>query len=129
MSGYGAYPNIWVKDAEGNLTYGGIQPEVREALKVLQTLYREGQLDPDFGYKSGNKAFRLVQDGKIGMLYGEQWTSFMLQSTRDKETDIDVEWQAYPIVAKSDRSLFVPLRSNTGQYFAVKRGSLIRKLL
>lgn len=120
MSGYGAYPNIWVKDAEGNLTYGGIQPEVREALKALQTLYREGPLDPDFGYKSGSKAFRLVQDGKIGMLYGEQWTSFMLQSTRD--TGIDVEWQAYPIVAKSDRSLFVPLRSNTGQYFAVKKG-------
>lgn len=120
MSGYGAFPNIWVKDAAGNLTYGGIQPEVREALQVLQTMYLEGQLDPDFGYKNGSKEFRLIQDGKIGMLYGEQWASFMIQATR--ETDPDVEWQAYPIVAESDRSLLVPLRSNTGRYFAVKKG-------
>ncbi|PQP81482.1 ABC transporter substrate-binding protein [Paenibacillus sp. PCH8] len=120
MSGYGATPNIWVKDAEGNLTYGGIQPEVREALQQLQTMYLEGQLDPDFGYKNGSKEFRLVQDGKIGMLYGEQWASFMIQSTR--ETDSEVEWQAYPLVAESGKSLFVPLRSNTGQYFAVRKG-------
>ncbi|WP_440119476.1 extracellular solute-binding protein [Paenibacillus sp. QZ-Y1] len=120
MAGYGAFPNIWIKDKEGNLAYGGIQPEVREALQVLQTMYLEGQLDPDFGYKSGSKEFRLIQDGKIGMLYGEQWTSFMIQSTRD--TDPDVEWQCYPIVAESGRSQLVPLRSNTGHYFAVKKG-------
>lgn len=120
MAGYGAYPNIWVKDKDGNLVYGGIQPEVRKALKMLQTLYREGQLDPEFAYKNGSKEYRLIQDGKIGMLYGEQWTPFMLQTTRD--TDPDAEWQAYPLVAESGRNIRVPLRSNTGQYFAVKKG-------
>lgn len=120
MAGYGAFPNIWIKDKEGNLTYGGIQPEVRKALEVLQTLYLEGQLDPEFAYKNGSKEYRLIQDGKIGMLYGEQWTPFMIQTTRD--TDPDAEWQAYPLVAESGRSLFVPLRSNTGHYFAVRKG-------
>lgn len=120
MAGYGAFPNIWIKDSEGKLAYGGIQPEVREALKVLQTMYREGQLDPDFGYKNGSKELRLISDGKIGMLYGEQWASFILQSSRDNDTN--AEWQAYPIVAESGRNLFVPLRLNTGQYFAVKKG-------
>lgn len=120
MAGYGAFPNIWIKDKEGNLTYGGIQPEVRKALKALQALYREGQLDPEFAYKNGSKEYRLIQDGKIGMLYGEQWTPFMIQTTLD--TDPDAEWQAYPLVAESGRSLFVPLRSNTGHYFAVRKG-------
>ncbi|WP_445321899.1 extracellular solute-binding protein [Paenibacillus sp. FSL H7-0326] len=120
IAGYGAFPNIWIKDSQGNLVYGGIQPEVREALLALQTMYLEGQLDPDFGYKNGSKELRLIEDGKIGMLYGEQWTSFMLQSSRS--TDTSAEWQAYPIVAESGRSLFVPLRSNTGQYFAVRKG-------
>ncbi|MDR9746130.1 extracellular solute-binding protein [Paenibacillus taichungensis] len=120
MAGYGAHPNIWIKGKEGNLAYGGIQPEVRKALKVLQTLYLEGQLDPEFAYKNGSKEYRLIQDGKIGMLYGEQWTPFMLQTTRD--TDPNAEWQAYPLVAESGRGILVPLRSNTGQYFAVKKG-------
>jgi len=120
MAGYGAYPNIWVKDKGGNLAYGGIQPEVRKALEMLQKLYLEGQLDPEFAYKNGSKEYRLIQDGKIGMLYGEQWTPFMLQTTRD--TDTDAEWQAYPLVAESGRGIRVPLRSNTGQYFAVRKG-------
>ena len=120
MAGYGAYPNIWIKDKQGNLTYGGIQPEAREALELLQTLYLNGQIDPEFAYKNGSKEYRLIQDGKIGMLYGEQWTPFMLQTTRD--TDPDAEWQAYPLVAESGRGIKVPLRSNTGQYFAVRKG-------
>lgn len=120
MAGYGAFPNIWIKDHEGGLTYGGIQPEVRKALEVLQTMYLEGQLDPDFAYKNGSKAYRLIDQGKIGMLYGEQWTPFVVQSTRDE--DPEAEWQAYPIVAETGRNRVVPLRSNTGNYFAVRKG-------
>ncbi|CAI6045091.1 Lipoprotein LipO [Paenibacillus sp. JJ-100] len=120
MAGYGAYPNIWIQNQEGELTYGGIQPEVRKALKVLQQMYLEGQLDPDFGYKNGSKEYRLIQQGKIGMLYGEQWTPFVIQSTR--EHDPEAEWQAYPIVAEKGRNKMVPLRSNTGHYFAVRKG-------
>ncbi|WP_321573847.1 extracellular solute-binding protein [Paenibacillus sp. P13VS] len=120
MAGYEAYPNIWIKDKKGNLVYGGIQPEVKQALEKLQNLYLNGQVDPEFAYKNGSKESRLVQDGKIGMLYGEQWTPFMLQTTRDK--DPDAEWQAYPLVAESGKDIRVPLRSNTGQYFAVKKG-------
>ncbi|WP_337031201.1 extracellular solute-binding protein [Paenibacillus illinoisensis] len=120
MAGYEAYPNIWIKDKKGNLVYGGIQPEVKQALEMLRNLYLDGQVDPEFAYKNGSKESRLVQDGKIGMLYGEQWTPFMLQTTRD--TDPDAEWQAYPLVAESGKDIRVPLRSNTGQYFAVKKG-------
>lgn len=120
MAGYEAYPNIWIKDKKGNLVYGGIQPEVKQALEMLRNLYLNGQVDPEFAYKNGSKEYRLVQDGKIGMLYGEQWTPFMLQTTRD--TDPAAEWQAYPLVAESGKDIRVPLRSNTGQYFAIKKG-------
>lgn len=120
MAGYGAFPNIWIKNQEGELIYGGIQPEVRKALQVLQTMYLEGQLDPDFAYKNGSKEYRLIQQGKIGMLYGEQWTPFVIQSTR--EQDPEAEWQAFPIAVEAGRSLAVPLRSNTGHYFAVRKG-------
>lgn len=41
MAGYGAFPNIWIKNQEGELIYGGIQPEVRKAAQVLQTMYLE----------------------------------------------------------------------------------------
>ncbi|WP_285075435.1 extracellular solute-binding protein [Paenibacillus sp. UMB7766-LJ446] len=119
MAGYDAYPNIWIKGADGKLVYGGIQPEVRKALQVLQTMYLEGQIDPDFSYKKGTNEARLIQNGKIGLLYGEQWTPFMIQSSR--ENDPKAEWQAFPITAASGRLAKVPLRTNTWQYFAVRK--------
>ncbi|MFC9708766.1 extracellular solute-binding protein [Paenibacillus sp. NPDC056933] len=119
MAGYGAYPNIWIKDGDGRLVYGGIQPEVRKALQVLQNMYLDGQLDPDFSYKKGTNEARLIQNGTIGMLYGEQWTPFMIQSSR--EADPEAEWQAFPITGESGSLAKVPLRTNTWKYFAVRK--------
>lgn len=119
MAGYGAYPNIWIKNEEGGLVFGGIQPEVRNALQALQNMYLDGQFDPDFSYKKGTNEARLIQNGTIGMLYGEQWTPFMIQLSR--ETDSEAEWRAFPIVAESGKLAKVPLRTNTWQYFAVRK--------
>jgi len=93
MAGYGAYPGIWLQDDTGKLVYGGIQPEVKHALKVLQDMYRNGQLDSDFAFKNGSRVKLDIADGKIGMMYGEQWGSFVVQSSRSSE--LDAEWQAY----------------------------------
>ena len=48
MAGYGAYPNIWLEDESGKLVYGGIQPEVKQALKALQEMYRNHEIDSEF---------------------------------------------------------------------------------
>ncbi|WP_338551914.1 extracellular solute-binding protein [Paenibacillus sp. KS-LC4] len=120
MAGYKAYPNIWMKDASGKLLYGGIQPEVKEALKVLQNMYRDGQLDSEFALKDGLKEEKLIADGKVGMLYGEQWGSFTVQLSRANEPN--AEWQAFPIVSASGEAPKVPLRFNTSHFFAVRKG-------
>jgi putative aldouronate transport system substrate-binding protein len=47
---YGAYgylPNCWT-EKDGNLVYGGIQPEMKEALTILAKWYRDGVLHPEF---------------------------------------------------------------------------------
>ncbi|WP_367649746.1 extracellular solute-binding protein [Paenibacillus sp. NEAU-GSW1] len=120
MAGYDAFPNIWIKDKQGKLVYGGIQPEVKTALKVIQKIYSQGQLDPEFALKDGEKARKLVADGKIGMIYGEQWASFLVQISRNNDPNAD--WQAYPIVSATGKAPKVPLKFNTNTFFAVKKG-------
>ena len=44
---YGAQPFNWV-ERNGKIVYGGLQPEVRDVLQVLQNWYREGIIHPDF---------------------------------------------------------------------------------
>lgn len=120
MAGYDAFPNIWLKDKQGKLVYGGIQPEVRTALKVIQDMYSQGQLDPEFALKDGDKAGKMITAGKIGMIYGEQWASFLVQTSRDNDPYAD--WQAYPIVSATGKAPKVPLKFNTNTFFAVKKG-------
>ena len=120
MAGYDAFPNIWIKNQQGKLVYGGIQPEVKTALKVIQDMYRQGQIDPEFALKDGEKANKLITSGKIGMIYGEQWVSFLLSTSRDN--DPNANWQAYPIVSATGDAAKVPLKFNTNTYFAVKKG-------
>ncbi|MCI3922862.1 extracellular solute-binding protein [Paenibacillus sp. TRM 82003] len=120
MAGYDAFPKIWIKGESGRLVYGGVQPEVRKALQTLQELYRSGQIDSEFALKDELKVREHVASGKIGMLYGEQWSSFFVQASR--ETDPDAEWQAFPIVSDSGEKATVPLRFSTYQFLAVRKG-------
>ncbi|MBD2867048.1 extracellular solute-binding protein [Paenibacillus arenilitoris] len=118
MAGYGAYPKLWLKDDSGKLVYGGIQPEVKTALRALQEMYESGQIDPEFGLKDGNKVKEVLASGKLGMFYGEQWGSFVAQASR--ELFPDSEWQAFPIVSADGELPKVPLRFSTHQFLAVR---------
>lgn len=119
MAGFGAYPNLWLEDKSGKLVYGGIQPEVKTALAELRRLYAEGQLDPEFALKKGDKVKRQIADGRIGIVYGEQWGSFLVQDSR--MSDARANWQAFPIVSASGEAPKVPLKFNTGSFFAVSK--------
>lgn len=119
MAGYGAYPNLWLKDPGGRLVYGGIQPQVKAALAALQKLYVSGQMDPEFSLKDGSKVKKMVGAGKIGIVYGEQWASFWLQLSREQNPE--AQWRAYPIVSATGSKPKVPLPFATNQFFAVKK--------
>lgn len=120
MAGFGAYPNIWIKDESGKLVNGAVQPEVKRALAVLQSLYRDGQIDPEFALKEGRKEKELIAEGKIGIMYGQQWGSFLVQSSIEKNAKAD--WQPYPIVSATGELPKVPLQFATNQFLAVKKG-------
>jgi len=120
VAGYDAFPNIWLEKPSGQLVYGAIQPEVKTALNALRDMYMDGQLDPEFMFKDGNKASELIASGKVGMFYGEQWASFAAQSSYSKNNN--ARWQAYPIVSNSDELAKVPLRFATNQFLAVRKG-------
>ncbi|KAB8131060.1 extracellular solute-binding protein [Gracilibacillus oryzae] len=120
MAGFEAYPKIWIENNDGQLVYGGIQPDVKDALEVLQEMYREGQLDSEFYLKDGDRVKELIADGKIGMLYGEQWSSFVIGSSRNG--DPTVQWQAFPIVSNGGELAKVPLKVDMNQFFVVREG-------
>lgn len=73
FTSYNAYPTLWVKGADGQLAFGGIQPQVKEALKALQDMYKEKIIDPEFMTKDVWTVLNEISASKIGMYYGPYW--------------------------------------------------------
>lgn len=122
MAGFKAYPNIWVEDGSGKLVYGSIQPEVKNALKALQDMFKAGQIDKEFGIKDGGKVAEDITAGKIGMEYGEQWNSIWpLQLNKNNEPN--AQWRAFPIVSETEELAKVPQKFSTTKFFIVRKGA------
>lgn len=98
FNGYHAYPNIWIKDSNGKLVFGGIQPEMKAALGKLQQLYKAGQIDQEFGVKDSKKVEESVASGKNGVLFGAMWAPLTVLQA-NKNNDPNAEWKAFPVLS------------------------------
>jgi putative aldouronate transport system substrate-binding protein len=90
-SGYGVMPWDWQCDSQGNVVWGGIQPQAKAALAVLQQWYREGLIDPDFvtDVYYGTMRDKFI-NGKIGYLndFGSDYTLYDPTSQNDLRKSI-----------------------------------------
>lgn len=120
MAGFEAYPNIWLKNEDGELVYGGIQPEVKEVLSVLREMYKDGQIDSEFMFKDSEKVKEQIINGEIGMLYGEQWASFFVQESIKHDPNAD--WQAYPIMSATSEPPKMPITYKVSRFWVVREG-------
>jgi ABC-type sugar transport system, periplasmic component len=121
FAGYHAYPNFWLEGEDGNLKYGSVQPEVKDALETLAKMYKDGEIDKEFGVKEGGIVAETVAAGKVGIDFGEQWNP-MYPLISNYNNDNSADWQAYPIVSVDEEQPKVPLKFRTQLYFAVRKG-------
>lgn len=119
-NGYNAYMNSWIRDASGQLVYGSIQPEAKQALAVLQDLYKAGAIDPEFGVKDGGKAYELANADKAGMFFGLHYNPFQVAETVKKDANID--WKAYPIPSVDGTPAKVTNKATVDTIYAIRKG-------
>ena len=119
FAGYHAYPGMWVETESGNLTYGSIQPQVKEALGVLAQMYARGEIDPEFGVKEIAKVAETIVAGKIGMEYGAQWNP-MYPLIGNHLEDPSADWTGYPLVSHDEKVARTPGRIMATRFLAVR---------
>lgn len=128
FNGLGAYPSVgdsqsaWIKGEDGKLVPGLIQPEVKTALAMLQSWYKNGILNKEFALKDENKAVEDIVAGKVGISFGEWWyPNWPLNMNMDK--DPNAKWIALQIPGLSGpgKSLVPKIRS--GKMFAVNKNT------
>lgn len=97
---YGAFgyqPKYWTQK-DGKLVYGGVQPEMKEALAVLNKWYKDGIIDPEFvsgenkgGYWALSHAFI---NGRIGLTshgYYYHWKPLLFEGDAASHDYLEVK--------------------------------------
>lgn len=97
LNGYHAYENLWLEDASGNLVNSDIQPQVKDALKALQDMFKKGLIDPEFAVKDTEKEAELLYNNNVGLVFGASWTPAQLAKGAIKDGKVVQEWGVYPI--------------------------------
>lgn len=120
MAGFHAYPTIWIEDEAGEVSFGGIQPEVKDALALLREMYLDGQIDESFIFNDSNRLRDKITAGEVGMFYGEQWASFYIEESVLHNPD--AEWSAFPIVSNDAREPHMPLERRVNNFWVVREG-------
>ncbi|WP_337102185.1 extracellular solute-binding protein [Paenibacillus sp. YIM B09110] len=121
FNSYHAYPQQWVKASDGTLVFGSVQPEMKTALAALHEMYKNGQIDKEFGVKDEAKEGELAVSGKLGMTYGPMWLS--LSSLKDnRANDPNADWQAYPLASVDGKAANPQVPGlAVGSYYAVSK--------
>lgn len=119
FNAYGAYPQNWV-EKDGKLVYGSIQPENKEALIALNSMFTKGYLDKEFGVKDGGKAGESAGSGLAGFSFGQQWNSLWpLQSCKDNFPDS--QWSSFPIPSATGNAAKAQISLGTTSWMVVNK--------
>ncbi|QJD87004.1 extracellular solute-binding protein [Cohnella herbarum] len=70
---FGAVPQIWEKDESGEVVYGSVRPEIKQALGKLKEWIEKGYLHKEVALQDEMKAAELFISGKAGIAFGPTW--------------------------------------------------------
>lgn len=111
----------WIQNDQGEIVYGSVTEETKEALGYLNQLYERGILDTDFALRAQNNLRDLVVEGKCGAFFGLWWTpNNPLMDTYSQECG--AEWEPYYFTGdvQIEDQRFTTFRDN--KYVVVRKG-------
>jgi putative aldouronate transport system substrate-binding protein len=90
------YPAHWLKDKDGNVYYGGIDPKVKDALAKAAEMYKTGGIDPEFVVKNSGNTAEDLGAGKAGIAF-QAWWAPMWPLTNTISNNPNAQWKAYAL--------------------------------
>lgn len=87
---FGSAPENWILNDNGEVEYGSLTQETKEALGYLNELYESGVIDSRFLLRKTENIDELVIEGKCGAIFGRWWApNNPLISSYDEDSTAD----------------------------------------
>lgn len=118
---FGAYPKQWIMNDDGEIVYGSVTDEAKEALSYINSLYNQGFIDNDFLLRTSTNICELIENGLCGSFFGPWWApNNPLANAVSKNPDAD--WQPYLIATDSDGTTSYHSQNPCYKYVVVRKG-------
>ena len=118
---FGAYPKQWIMNDDGEIVYGSVTDEAKEALSYISSLYNQGVIDNDFLLRTSTNICELIENGLCGSFFGPWWApNNPLANAVSKNPDAD--WQPYLIATDSDGTTSYHSQNPCYKYVVVRKG-------
>lgn len=118
---WGAHPDIWIKDKDGKIVYGSIQPEMKEALATWAEWYKMGIIDPDFGIKDTAAMNTNVIAGKVGVYPFHQWWGYNPGADVVTKLGKNAIFYPYNIPSANGKKVIQSISFKNGSYIVVNK--------
>lgn len=121
FAAYDSYPQQWMKDEEGNLYYGGVQPQTKEALAKAKEWYERGIIDKQFLMRTNNNIAETIIEGKCGAFFGPWWApnNPLMEAIQENP---EAEWKPYLLTNTEDGKTRYAEQNASTQYVVVRKG-------
>jgi putative aldouronate transport system substrate-binding protein len=120
FNAYGAFPTLFFRDTDGEIVYGSVQPEVKDALARLAQMYQDGIIDPEFATKDTGKSNEIIVSGQGGIMMGPWWIPWWPLND-SVANDPNANWQPFAIKDNNGNYTFA-MGDYTYSYVVVKKG-------
>ena len=118
---WGAHPGIWVKQADGTLGYGTIQPEMKEALAQYAEWYKEGIVNPNFTTLNWDKMMQGMINGECGVIPFAQWFGYNPLPDLIKNQGVDAIFFPYEIPTQDGSPIKGSVTFNNNGYVVIRK--------
>lgn len=118
---FGAYPKQWIMNDDGEIVYGSVTDEAKEALSYISSLCNQGVIDNDFLLRTSTNICELIENGMCGSFFGPWWApNNPLVNAVSRNPDAD--WQPYLIATDSDGTTSYHSQNPCYKYVVVRKG-------
>lgn len=120
FAAFDAFPKQWIYDDSGEVCYGSVQPQAREALAYIHELYEEGVIDKNFLLRTDTNIVDMIVSGKCGSFFGPWWApnNPLVDAVADPEAD----WQPYLIATAENGATYYHSQNPAYKYVVVRKG-------
>lgn len=116
----GAHPGFWMKGEDGKIVNGTVTNQTKEMLTLLNSWYKEGILDKQFGTRTWDDISAMVVNGETGIIPGP-WHIPDWQLFQAKEKNKDASFKAYAL-ENAQGKIETILNNPTGNFVVVRKG-------